>query len=218
MSSTAVSELIPIDAISNPITAERIKEQICKTTSTQFEFKYINLELDENTYIPKISALNEMRRKCLEDLENQAISRFERKDVEIDSKDFEYSENTKTNKETKISLLLNELNLGYDYSKMEKVENIYIPVKCLRLKEYASLIKTLSEKSDIYVYMPTILRDNFRNVLLNDLEADVKEYKIKGLVITNVSCARYFEKYIGQLELVGNYNLNVFNNLIQLMN
>lgn len=212
MSSIAVSELIPIDAISNPITAERIKEQICKTTATQFEFKYINLELDENTYIPKISALNEMRRKCLEDLENQAILRFERNDVEIDSKDFEYSENTKTNKKTKISLLLNELNLGYDYSKLEKVENIYIPVRYFRLKEYASVIKTLSEKSDIYVYMPTILRDNFRKVLLNDLEADVKEYKIKGLVITNVSCARYFEKYIGQLELVGNYNLNVFNN------
>lgn len=209
MSSKSESELIPIDAISNPITEERIKEQISKTTSTQFEFKYIKVELDENTYLPKISALNEMRRQCLEDLENQAISRFKREKVKLD--EFKFDGKAKK-KDTKVTLLLNELNLGFDYSKLEDVENIYVPVKYFRLKEYEDILKTLSKKSKLFIYMPTILRDNFRNVLLNDIETIIKEFEIKGLVITNVSCAKFFEKYIGNIELVANYNMNVFNN------
>ena len=56
MSTKKEIDLFPIDSISTPITRERIAEQISKTTDTPFEFKKINILLDENTYIPKISA------------------------------------------------------------------------------------------------------------------------------------------------------------------
>ena len=78
MSAKSVIDILPIDAITNPISEDRIKEQLCKTTNSQFEFKYIKVDLDDNTYVPKISYINQLRRECLEKLEEQAIQRFSR--------------------------------------------------------------------------------------------------------------------------------------------
>ena len=71
-------DVTPIDAISNPISKERIIEQLSKTTDTPFEFTKIEVDLDDNTYLPKISAINSLRRDCLQELENLAIKKFER--------------------------------------------------------------------------------------------------------------------------------------------
>lgn len=216
MAAFAESDIIPIDAISNPITEERIKEQINKTTSTPFEFESIIIELDNNTYIPKISAINELRRNCLENLENQAKKRFKREEKDINKiiKNNNANKNLRENinKQTKISLLVNELNLKYNYDELEKVDCVYIPLKYFIKKEYERIIKDIATKSDIYIYMPTIVKDNYRNIILNELENIIEKYDIKGLVITNVSCLNFLEKYFNKLEIIANFNFNIFNN------
>ena len=78
MSAKSEIPIVPIDAISSPITKERIKEQLSKTTDTPFMFQDIVFDMDENVYIPKISAINELRREALESLQKQAIQRFSR--------------------------------------------------------------------------------------------------------------------------------------------
>ena len=78
MSITKYIDVTPIDAISNPISKDRIIEQLSKTKDTQFEFTKIQVILDDNTYLPKISAINQLRRDCLEELEKLAIEKIER--------------------------------------------------------------------------------------------------------------------------------------------
>lgn len=215
MATCAESEIIPIDSISNPISKERIKEQINKTTSTQFEFKSIMIELEDNTYIPKISAINELRRKCLEDLEKQAKARFKREEKDIgiyNDKNKELKDAKSIETKSKISLLLNEINTNYKYEEIEKVDCIYIPLKYFIKKEYDKIIKDISNKADVYIYMPTIVKDNYRNIILNELESIIKKYDIKGLVITNVSCLNFLEEYFDKLDIVANFNFNIFNN------
>ena len=247
MSAKSVIDILPIDAITNPISEDRIKEQLCKTTNSQFEFKYIKVDLDDNTYVPKISYINQLRRECLEKLEEQAIQRFSRnkKNIELSSNNSDINSiaqnnsnksiiiqnnlcknniiqnnsdisvtgsNITNNENSKICLLLNELDLDYDYSKISNVDNIYVPLKYFKNKQYWEIIKTLSRNNNLYIYLPTVLKDNFRNFYFNDIDAIIKKYKIKGLICSNLSCINYFSNLKGKLDLVANYTFNVFNN------
>ena len=247
MSAKSVIDILPIDAITNPILEDRIKEQLCKTTNSQFEFKYIKVDLDDNTYVPKISYINQLRRECLEKLEEQAIQRFSRnkKNIELSSNNSDINSiaqnnsnksiiiqnnlcknniiqnnsdisvtgsNITNNENSKICLLLNELDLDYDYSKISNVDNIYVPLKYFKNKQYWEIIKTLSRNNNLYIYLPTVLKDNFRNFYFNDIDAIIKKYKIKGLICSNLSCINYFSNLKGKLDLVANYTFNVFNN------
>ena len=247
MSAKSVIDILPIDAITNPISEDRIKEQLCKTTNSQFEFKYIKVDLDDNTYVPKISYINQLRRECLEKLEEQAIKRFSRnkKNIVLSSINSNINDiaqnnsnksiiiqnnlcknniiqnnsdisvtgsNITNNENSKICLLLNELDLDYDYSKISNVDNIYVPLKYFKNKQYGEIIKTLSRNNNLYIYLPTVLKDNFRNFYFNDIDAIIKKYKIKGLICSNLSCINYFSNLKGKLDLVANYTFNVFNN------
>ena len=60
--------------------------------------------------------------------------------------------------------------------------------------------------------MPLVLKDNFRNIFYNNIDQMIKEYKIKGLVLSNISGINYFKNYISELELIANYSYNIFNN------
>jgi len=227
MSAKSVIDILPIDAITNPISEDRIKEQLCKTTNSQFEFKYIKVDLDDNTYVPKISYINQLRRECLEKLEEQAIQRFSRNKKNIvlssinsninniaqnNSNKSVTGSNSTNNENAKICLLLNELDLDYDYSKIDNTDNVYVPLKYFKNKQYGEIIKTLSRNNNLYIYLPTVLKDNFRNFYFNDIDAIIKKYKIKGLICSNLSCINYFSNLKGKLDLVANYTFNVFNN------
>ena len=226
-------DVIPIDAISNPISKERIIEQLSKTTDTPFEFTKIEVDLDDNTYLPKISAINSLRRDCLQELENLAIKKFERispncqNTTNLNMANSENMDKTSSNIQNSlpneqnvpsanpqmpsISLLLNDLNPSYDYTELLDVDRIYIPLKFFNKKEMTELIKKLSSKSELYVYMPTIVKDNYRNIIYNSLDKFIKEFNIKGIIASNLASINSLKKYMGKLNLIGNYTLNVFN-------
>lgn len=226
-------DVIPIDAISNPISKERIIEQLSKTTDTPFEFTKIEVDLDDNTYLPKISAINSLRRDCLQELENLAIKKFERispncqNTTNLNMANSENMDKTSSNIQNSlpneqnvpsanpqmpsISLLLNDLNPSYDYTELLDVDRIYIPLKFFNKKELTELIKKLSSKSELYVYMPTIVKDNYRNIIYNSLDKFIKEFNIKGIIASNLASINSLKKYMGKLNLIGNYTLNVFN-------
>ena len=63
------STLIPEKALNNPISKDRIISQVCKTNDTPFEFAEINVELEDDVFIPSIKELNEIRRMAISKLE-----------------------------------------------------------------------------------------------------------------------------------------------------
>lgn len=204
------ADITPIDAISSPISKERIIEQLSKTTDTPFKFRKIDIDLDENTYLPKISTINALRRDCLQELQNLAINKFERILPNIKESTVKSLNNKPNNKPT-ISLLLNNLDLSFDYSKLLSTDKIYIPLKFFAKKEYKDIIKYLSNISKLYIYMPTIVKDNYRNIIYNSLDKYIGGFNIKGIVASNLASINSLSKYVGKLDLIGNYTLNVFN-------
>ena len=132
------SEIIPENAQNRPLEKEKIIAQINKTNDSIFEFSNIDVELDPNIFLPKFSAtLNDLRRKVLESVYDYAISNIKRtciKKVEPDSLNNVVKNSLNDNTKT-ISVLLNILNLDFDYSRLDGFDNIYIPLKYFSIKK-----------------------------------------------------------------------------------
>ena len=211
ISTTVYSNVLPVTALKTPITSERIIEQISKTKNTPFEFENIRVNLDNNLYIPSISALNELRRNALSNLENLIISQYKRRPVDFDMPII--AKNTTNNNEHKISLLLNILNCELDYSNLTNIDKLYIPLKYFCNKNYSDILKNLSNTFNTYIYMPTIIRANYRNLFINNIANALNNYNIKGFVISNIGDLVLLKDYISNFEIISNYTLNTFNNL-----
>ena len=250
------SEIIPEDAKNKPLTKEKVIEQLHKTTDSIFEFKTIDVEIDDNVFVPKISAINELRRSALDFANSYAINNIQRNASNINVSqilnkfDFYCNSNTtyninnnknatqNSNSNTKIinkkndisntnnivnnskntykkqiSLLLNILHENYDYSNLENFDNIYIPLKYFLNSKYEKIIKILEKNHNLYIYMPTILKANYRNMFYNCIEDNLKQFKIKGFVISNISNLKLLENIIDnkKYDIVANYTFNVFN-------
>ena len=122
------SEIIPVYAINQPITEERIIKQFSKTNDTPFVFKDFNITLDKDLYIPQISSLNAIRRTVLDMLEESVIKKYTRVPTTLKLKNVQFEEFIEKPSRKKISLLLNRLDLNNNYENMYNVDRIYLPI------------------------------------------------------------------------------------------
>ena len=206
-----VSETIPVDAINSPITKERLISQLSKTNDTPFKFTNFDIDLDDGLYIPNISSINELRRQSLYQFEQRLISSFKR-DLPILSKyDFDVTHNNASQKS--ISILLNILNLDFDYLKLENVDKIYIPFKYFTFEKYSNILKNITSKFNTYIYMPVIIRNNYNNLIRNNLPDILENFNIKGFVISNLGNLELLQNYKNNYEFICNYTFNIFNDL-----
>lgn len=221
-------DCLPVEAKNKPLDENTIIRQLSKTASTPYEFTKINIDLEENLFLPKLSALNELRRTALQKVEDYAISKIH-KNIKTDFKDdlstnpslesmrdFAKENINFENKFTKISLLLNILNTEFDYSKLENVDNLYIPLNYFNDKKFDNILKTLTKKFNTYIYLPTIKKINYRNLFYNNIKDTVNKYQIKGFVISNIGnlllLNDLFEDLNKSFNIISNYTLNVYNN------
>ena len=211
LSTTISNEIQPIEAISNPISKERLIEQLNKTTDTNFEFKQINIVMDDNIYIPKISSINALRRDALNALYQKGINNFTRVlPSKLPSTELVHQHVFPSIRT--YSVLLNSIDTSMDYSSLKNVDRVYIPLKFFIKKEFKSKLLEISQFTDCYIDIPTIVRDNFRNVFYNNFDEKVNKFNIKGLVISNLSGIEFMMKYVGKLDIVSKYTLNIYNN------
>ena len=222
------SDIIPLKAKTRPLDKNTIISQISKTASTPFAFKSLEIELDDKLFVPKLSTLNDLRRTILQMVEQYAIEAMTRTYCMGDKK-VNKSENIKINKlekeqldtpnypmkKTKLSLLLNILHKDFDYSQLHDIENVYIPLKYFSMKDYQEILHILDTKFNVYIYMPTIIKSNYKNLLSNNIETTLSNYHIKGFVISNICNIKLLHTLFADLnkdlELITNYTFNVYN-------
>lgn len=216
------SDIVPEESINKPLSKDIIIKQLNKTGNTEFEFANLDIDLDENVFISKLSALNELRRTAIITLENKVLEKYShnltlKENINTNSS---YSQELNFNSKS-TSILLNTLNLEYNYTSLKHINNVYIPLRLFLKKDYKEIIKNLSENFSLYVYMPHILEDknldktetNIKETLNNIL----KEFNIKGFVVSHISQIELLKNF--ELELIGNFNLNIYNNYsIQTLN
>lgn len=223
------SNIFPEAAEKSPVTKDKIIAQLTKTGNTEFEFSNLTVNLDDNLFIPNI-ALNDLRRSAIEKLEEYAKEEYKRTLSLLCEADEQCSPLQKGShampgldnlvpliqggcrKATEGSVqkycaLLNNLNLDTDYSGLG-LDRVYIPFKYFINQDYQNLLNTLCNLYNVYIYIPTIIRNNYLKSI-SKLDNIITTYNIKGFVISHISQLEFVNIY--NLDIIGNYTLNVMN-------
>ena len=205
-------DYIPEVAQNAPITKEKIIAQFNKTLNTCFEISKIDIDMNENLFLPT-SVLNDIRRTAINLIEEKILQSFKRKascnfDFSSQSTDIDQSSNiaslqnqgfknfaSKNSSPTK-ALLLNILNTEYDYSKLKRFDKIYVPLKYFSDKKYENVLKILEKKSKLYIYMPVVVKDRFLTKIESMVKNALQNYKISGAVVSEISSISIFKDKI----------------------
>lgn len=164
----------------------------------------------------------EKNMKCVED-SNEAkdllnadkvnsVQYYERKVNDIEDGNDVLSSNINNNtSKPSISVLLNILNKEFNYWDLKNIDRLYIPLKYFVNPTFKEIIFNLSKKFNLYIYMPTIMKGNYINLLNLNINSIMNTFKVKGAVISSIYQLNWFKNY--GLDIIGNYTLNVFNNI-----
>ena len=226
------SDTLPVEAKSQPLDKDRVIFQLNKTKDTIFIFKDIDVILDDNLFLPSIKVLNELRRNALDEILLIANSRILRNsptslnlNETINNKNINGNNVscndangivTSSNSKKEISVLLNLLDENKNYNELKNVDNVYIPLKYFGNKKYENTIKNICENFNAYIYLPTIIKSNYTNLLHNVIDNSIETFKVSGFVVSNISNGDFIHqmknKYKDRFKFIGNYTLNIYNN------
>ena len=217
---TLFSDITPQEATNSPITKDKIITQLSKTGNTEFEFKEINIDLENTLFVPNIS-LNELRRHALSKIEDVVLNKLSRNYNKEFKNKFEDTDNSLNNTKNnikmtnkKINILLNLLHTEYDYTLINGVDNVYIPFKYFIDKKYKETILKITNKFNTYIYLPTISKDYYLNFIKNNLLKITETYKLSGFVVSNLGELEILKNIFKdkEINITANYTFNIFNN------
>ena len=207
-----IFNVIPQKANKQSITTEIIEKQFFKTNDTPFNFEKLNIELENNVFLP-VSNINKIRREILEQIEVKITNNFKRTlNKELDFSFINNIGNQQKNN-NKISLLLRKLDKDIDYTKIKNIDKLYIPLSYFMDAKYGDTLLNLCKIFNLYIYLPNIIRENLMKKTKKVIPNILKNFNIKGVVISNISWLKFINSIdiCNNLEKIGNYTLGCFN-------
>lgn len=202
------------EALSQPMSRERIEKQLRKTGNTEFEFSFLKAEIGEKVFLP-MQSLNELRREALETLEKVICENYRR------------SGEVKEPEENKTELSMEEEVIsGWTASvrtaeqlevilEEEAIGRIYVDCTMFpRIWEKDSYVEWITKVhaagKEIYLVMPYIFRERTR-----------KQYEAAynrifgagwdGILIANYESFAFLKEHGYTGRIMTDYNLYEFN-------
>ena len=150
------------EALSQPMSRERIEKQLRKTGNTEFEFSFLKAEIGEKVFLP-MQSLNELRREALETLEKVICEKYRRsgevKDPEEDKTELSMEEEilsgwtASVRTAEQMEVILEEEAIGRIYADCTMFPRIW------EKDSYVEWItKVHAAGKEIYLVMPYIFR------------------------------------------------------------
>ena len=184
------------------------------------EINYTKYFTDKSIYdslIQKVlptctSILNDLRRETLNLFVQNMLTKYKKQGKKI-SYTFPKMELMIPN--PKIALLLQNLEENGKYEILEQVDYIYLPFYYFLKENYFEAIRKLSEKAQLYIYLPSIIRKNYHQLLDLKLKNILSTFQITGIVLQNLGdifLLRAMKIPLENYEIVANDTLNVFQN------
>ena len=202
------------EALSQPMSRERIEKQLRKTGNTEFEFSFLKTEIGEKVFLP-MQSLNELRREALETLEKVICEKYRRsgevKDPEEDKTELsmeeevlsEWTASVRTAEQMEVIL------------EEEAIGRIYVDCTMFpRIWEKDSYVEWITKVhaagKEIYLVMPYIFRERTR-----------KQYEAAynrifgagwdGILIANYESFAFLKEHGYTGRIMTDYNLYEFN-------
>ncbi len=202
------------EALSQPMSRERIEKQLRKTGNTEFEFSFLKAEIGEIVFLP-MQSLNELRREALETLEKVICEKYRRsgevKDPEEDKTELSMEEEilsgwtASVRTAEQMEVILEEEAIGRIYADCTMFPRIW------EKDSYVEWItKVHAAGKEIYLVMPYIFRERTR-----------KQYEAAynrifgagwdGILIANYESFAFLKEHGYTGRIMTDYNLYEFN-------
>lgn len=202
------------EALSQPMSRERIEKQLRKTGNTEFEFSFLKAEIGEKVFLP-MQSLNELRREALETLEKVICEKYRRsgevKDPEEGKTEISMKEEVlsgwtaSVRTEEQMEVILEEEAIGRIYVDCTMFPRIW------EKDSYVEWItKVHAAGKEIYLVMPYIFRERTR-----------KQYEAAynrifgagwdGILIANYESFAFLKEHGYTGRIMTDYNLYEFN-------
>ena len=202
------------EALSQPMSRERIEKQLRKTGNTEFEFSFLKVEIGEKVFLP-MQSLNELRREALETLEKVLCEKYRRsgevKDPEEDKTELSMEEEVLSGWTASVrtveqmEVILEEEAIGRIYVDCTMFPRIW------EKDSYVEWItKVHAAGKEIYLVMPYIFRERTR-----------KQYEAAynrifgagwdGILIANYESFAFLKEHGYTGRIMTDYNLYEFN-------
>ena len=202
------------EALSQPMSRERIEKQLRKTGNTEFEFSFLKVEIGEKVFLP-MQSLNEFRREALETLEKVLCEKYRRsgevKDPEEDKTELSMEEEVlsgwtaSVRTAEQMEVILEEEAIGRIYADCTMFPRIW------EKDSYVEWItKVHAAGKEIYLVMPYIFRERTR-----------KQYEAAynrifgagwdGILIANYESFAFLKEHGYTGRIMTDYNLYEFN-------
>ena len=202
------------EALSQPMSRERIEKQLRKTGNTEFEFSFLKTEIGEKVFLP-MQSLNELRREALETLEKVICEKYRRsgevKDPEEDETELSMKEEVlsgwtaSVRTEEQMEVILEEEAIGRIYVDCTMFPRIW------EKDSYVEWItKVHAAGKEIYLVMPYIFRERTRK----QYEAAynrIFEAGWDGILIANYESFAFLKEHGYTGRIMTDYNLYEFN-------
>ncbi len=228
---------IPQTASNKPASISDIELKLKKTGATEFYFEKLHIELDDGLFVP-VAAINELRRKCLDELKRSVMNIFRRKPENQKIEKIEEQEKfkiiLKNKQKTNTSLQIKKPDFAdrkiviecivSDNIQLEAaVDKEYIDIIGLELsrfsyKEMQENIRIIKAKNkNVYIALPYICREK----AIVDFEKNIVFFEdtineIDGFIARNYEEYVYFSKLLKEKVIKKHFifdtNIYMFNN------
>lgn len=209
------------EAKNSPLSKEKILKQISKTGDTNFILDKINIDMDENIFMP-VKQINELRREAFETLENRILKNVRRESLQLSKKNFlEICSELNLGKEkekniieqsdkTEIYCQINTLDQLEKVLNYKEISTIYVTCDFLSIENIKQAnVQINKHNRKCFIVLPFILRTHgitYLEQLFNQIDLNL----VEGFLVRNIDEINYLnEKNINNFYV--DSSLYVFN-------
>jgi U32 family peptidase len=203
----AFSDDVIVSARQRPIDKDSLTRQVSKLGDTVFEVNDINLQIDDDIFIP-LGVINSVRRETVQQLEILRVEQYRRKCVPINPDKSEALSNIRQDN-PRLSIRVTDPDAIYA-AVLGGANRVYVDIEGLIHKEEKTNIaieQAHEAKVSVYIRLPDIIKDADLGLINSTLE---NLHGFDGIMITGPDQILMCKEKI-HAPIVADYPVNAFN-------
>ena len=212
-----------VEAAKNqPTSEDKIRTQLNKTNETPYRFQTLDIQGDENIFIPNVK-LNELRRNALEELTKKITEEYRRELTVDNSVDKNNSNGINNSNDRNIHKSVQDNNIEeqkkQDHNQRElsktnlviciheahqlevvlqypEVTSIYVDMNCIDFSQIHSFGTRIQQQNKkFYLVMPHVFRKETCEIFEQNIE-DLLDSTVDGYIIRNIEEYAFLNKFL----------------------
>ncbi|ADL12759.1 DUF3656 domain-containing U32 family peptidase [Acetohalobium arabaticum] len=196
------------EAENQPVTEDDLREQLNKLGNTPYEFGSLELDIDDNLFIP-ISKINELRRRAVEELNLKRSKQFlsSERSGRINQKDFGL-ETAERKEKVELTVYLKEIDYLEDILEVG-VDRVYCDSQQLELDQVDDWVQQARDyDTEFFIKLPQIARQDRMKEVKEKIDS-LEESQVDGYLVPQLGIAYLLQGT--EKKLIADYPLNIFN-------